>query len=110
MEVAKRFKSEIGLRLRRVRYGSPKAKVFCIGFQKTGTTSLGYALSLLGYRVAGMFDVMTFNSKDETLAKAIQLGRRYDAFQDNPWPILYRELDQAFPSAKFILTVRDTEG
>jgi hypothetical protein len=30
-----------------------KEKVFCIGFHKTGTTSLRVALELLGYRVTG---------------------------------------------------------
>ena len=28
-------------------------KIFCIGFHKTGTTSLGQALEALGYRVCG---------------------------------------------------------
>ena len=26
-----------------------------------------------------------------------------------PWPLMYRELDAAFPGSKFILTVRDTD-
>ena len=30
-------------------------KVFCIGFQKTGTTSLESALKILGYRVKSVF-------------------------------------------------------
>ncbi len=30
-----------------------KQKVFCIGFHKTGTSSLALALKTLGYRVAG---------------------------------------------------------
>ena len=32
-----------------------KAKVFCIGSHKTGTTSLEVALKKLGYRVTGGF-------------------------------------------------------
>ena len=31
---------------------------------------------------------------------------KYDAFQDNPWPVFYRELDQCYPGSRFILTVR----
>jgi hypothetical protein len=38
---------------------------------------------------------------------AYGLVDRFDAFQDNPWPILYKELDQRFPSSKFILTLRE---
>jgi hypothetical protein len=30
-----------------------KTKVFCVGFHKTGTTSLALALEILDYRVAG---------------------------------------------------------
>ena len=45
------LKHSLALELRRLRYGRPRKKVFCVGFQKTGTTSLQYALSLLGYLV-----------------------------------------------------------
>ncbi len=35
---------------------------------------------------------------------------RFDAFEDNPWPILYRELDERFPGSKFILTRRPSDA
>ena len=31
----------------------------------------------------------------------------YDAFRDNPWYLLYAELDRRFPKSRFILTTRD---
>jgi hypothetical protein len=34
----------------------------------------------------------------------------YDAFEDNPWPVLYKELDQRFPGSKFVLTRRPAEA
>jgi hypothetical protein len=34
---------------------------------------------------------------------------QYDCFSDNPWPLLYRRLDVAFPGSRFVLTVRNTE-
>lgn len=40
-----------------------KSKVFCIGFHKTGTTSLELALIRLGYRVTG-----SFGTKDPHIA------------------------------------------
>ena len=43
------------------------------------------------------------------LAIALQLVDQFDAFQDNPWPILYRELYERFPDEKYILTYRDPE-
>ncbi len=35
---------------------------------------------------------------------------QFDAFQDNPWPVLYKELDKVYPGSKFILTLRDEAG
>ena len=85
-------------------------KIFCIGFHKTGTTSLEMALRKLGYRVKG-----SFGTKDPDIASkvhelAFAMVDEYDAFEDNPWPILYRELDQRFAGSKFILTRRPTEN
>jgi hypothetical protein len=34
----------------------------------------------------------------------------FDAAQDMPWPVFFRELDAAFPGSKFVLTVRDPES
>lgn len=31
---------------------------------------------------------------------------RFDSCEDWPWPVLYRELDERFPDAYFVLTVR----
>ena len=41
---------------------------------------------------------------------AYQLVDQYDAFQDNPWPIIYKELDAKFPGSKFILLIRKPES
>ena len=32
----------------------------------------------------------------------------FEAVEDNPWPLVFREMDAAFPDAKFILTTRVT--
>lgn len=85
-------------------------KVFGIGFHKTGTKSLGAALELLGYRVCGPIGVRNDNIGAEALEMALRTAQDFDAFQDNPWPILYRELDSAFPGGKFILTVCSTKS
>ncbi len=84
-------------------------KVFGIGFHKTGTTSLARALRVLGYRVAGPFGVHDDAIAATAVARAISIAAEWDAVQDNPWPLVYRELDEAYPGSKFILTVRDTD-
>lgn len=42
-----------------------------------------------------------------TLDPIMTIAEEYDAFEDNPWFVIYRELDARFPASKFILTVRD---
>jgi hypothetical protein len=91
-------------------------KVFGIGFHKTGTTSLGVALEHLGYQVchgavplrkALGHRLMMHMLYDGHLDPIMRLAARYDAFEDNPWFLLYRDLDRHFGGSKFILTIRD---
>jgi Sulfotransferase domain len=85
-------------------------KVFGIGFHKTGTTSLGEALRVLGYRVTGP-NAVHRKGMDTAMAMAItqELLPRFDAFQDNPWANLFREMDHAAPGSRFVLTTRPEE-
>lgn len=87
-----------------------KNKVFCIGFHKTGTTSLEQALEVLGYRVTGPNGTKDPDIADKVLTVADELVARYDAFQDNPWPVIYREMDRKYPGSRFILTMRSADS
>lgn len=84
-------------------------KIFCIGFHKTGTTSLAQALNILGFSVTGPNGVNDPNIAQNAQALIARLVNQFDAFQDNPWPLFYKELASEFPDAKFILTYRDPE-
>lgn len=88
-------------------------KIFCVGRNKTGTTSLAKALSDLGYRVADQ-------AKSEMLIKdyanahwkpIIDFCKTADAFQDVPFssPNTWLILHHYFPNSKFILTTRNAE-
>lgn len=85
-------------------------KVFCVGFHKTGTTSLSVALKVLGYQVTGPNGVNDPNIDKNVLSMAYELIEKYDAFQDNPWPILYKEIDEKYPKSKFILLLRNKDA
>lgn len=88
-----------------------RPKVFCIGFHKTGTTSLYAALSMLGYKTTGTiaYDWTAERLASEGAAFCIKTMREFDACEDMPWPHFFRELDAAYPGSKFILTLRDLE-
>ena len=87
-----------------------KTKVFCIGFQKTGTSSMRDALRKLGYRVAGVYgrDQSLDQLRASYVEEGLALAREHDAVEDMPWPLIFRQLDAAFPRSKFILTLRHT--
>lgn len=87
-----------------------KPKVFCIGFHKTGTTTLEVALRKLGYKVTGCFGTKDPDIAEKVHEMAYAMVERFDAFEDNPWPVLYRELDERFPGSKFILTRRPSDA
>lgn len=95
--------------------GLQSPKVFGIGFQKTGTSSLGRALELLGYRVGGYWDFRdlaqdTGLTMERLVERAMVLSTQYDALKDTPWPVMFREMDRAYPGSKFIHIVRDTDS
>ncbi|KAA0874392.1 sulfotransferase family protein [Nitrincola tapanii] len=90
----------------------PEEKIFCIGFHKTGTKSLAAALTELGYRVHGPAwtqDQQVCRSLDQLQERAFSVIEAYDAFQDNPWPLLWESLRASYPKARFILTWREAD-
>lgn len=85
-------------------------KVFGIGFHKTGTKTLKAALNRLGYRVTGPNGVKDREIARNAWSMCQALMERYNAFQDNPWPLFYKEIYDCQPNAKFVLTLRPTEN
>jgi hypothetical protein len=82
-----------------------REKVFGIGLSRTGTTSLTEALRLLGYSAVHCpLSIVAFNG--EGLKLSTDIIGRFDAFTDSPVARMYKELDEAYPGSKFILTVR----
>lgn len=87
-----------------------QAKIFGIGLNKTGTTTLAWCGESLGFRVArcdrDLLRDLVINRNFDRLNHVVS---RYNLFQDWPWPLFYRKLDEMFPGSKFILTVRRDE-
>jgi len=84
-------------------------KVFCIGYVKTGTNSVYHALRKLGYRTVRLLRI-GLEPKNGWVFYIKKLN--YDAFTDFPMnqDDLYKKLDKAFPTARFILTVRNPQS
>lgn len=91
------------VRLRRRRNGP---KVFGIGLNKTGTTTLGVCLRTLGYAHTSYDEALLRAAVREDLDPVFVTADRYDSFEDWPWPLVYRELGRRYPGSRFILTTR----
>ncbi len=84
-------------------------KVFGIGLNKTGTTTLGSCLEYLGFNhLSCRRDLLVcYRSNDlETIFSVID---NHSSFEDWPYPLMYREIyDRYGDQARFILTTRRT--
>lgn len=97
---------------------SSDKKIFCIGLNKTGTTSLERSLELLKLGpIASPFRLKPFErkylfnrvSEFQDYISLIEFARNFRCFIDRPWNMWesYRIMDRAFPGSKFILSVRN---
>jgi len=81
-------------------------KIVGIGLNKTGTTTLGVCLRYWGLNhisfSAKGFDVW----RERDIDRLMRWVGMFDSFEDWPWPLIYPQIDQAFPGSKFILTRR----
>jgi hypothetical protein len=91
-------------------------KIFGIGFYKTGTTTLYDALRILGYHTVNGDKLGSYPGADDgaTLLGRIREGdyrlptfEMFEAFTDNPYFGIWRQIYDQFPDARYILTVRD---
>lgn len=89
-----------------------KRKIFCIGRNKTGTTSLAAEFRKHGFIVGNQrrAEKMVDHYVEKDFDPIIRYCRSAQVFQDAPfsWPETYKYLDAAYPDSLFILTVRDS--
>jgi hypothetical protein len=90
-------------------------KVFAIGYNKTGSTTMEEVFRRMGLRVPLQWE------QELALTDAVQRGdyaplrsfvARYDAFQDMPFSqdFTFIACDVLFPGSRFILTIRDPDA
>ena len=91
-----------------------RSKIFVIGFNKTGTTSVHSALLefdiYVGDQQQGEMTLNDIIKGDYT--NLFAYCDQAEAFQDVPFscPNVYKALDKKYPNSKFILTVRENES
>jgi hypothetical protein len=109
--IIKKVSQKIGEKLKILSIKN-NCKYFCIGANKTGTTSIGNAFKELGFVVGNqrkaeflMDDYFKANYKN-----IIKYCRTGEVFQDVPFscPNTFKIVDKEFTDSKFILTIRDS--
>lgn len=86
-------------------------RIFGIGMHKTATTSLHHAMRILGFNSAHWTSAhwaKAIWTDMKTYGRSSDLEKHYHMC-DLPIPMLFRELDQAYPGSKFIFTILDEE-
>jgi hypothetical protein len=94
-------------------FSKKKQKVFCIGQNKTGTTSLEDILYNLGYKMGDQSkaELLIHDWAKRDFKSIVKFCHTADAFQDAPfsYDFTYQTLDYAFPNSKFIMTIRNNK-
>ena len=93
-------------------------KVFAVGLNKTGTTSLHRAFEILGFRSAHYWteegrlgEIIADNARrDRPLLTGIDHYEALTDWVDRYTAPLFRRLDEQYPDSRFVLTTRDLES
>jgi len=95
-------------------------RFFCIGFNKTGTTTIGRAFEILNLTPIAepRSPYMNFVElsheifENNNFNPALEAAKYFRSFQDRPWNIwdIYEKLDKHYPESFFILTERDQDS
>jgi len=93
-------------------------KIFCIGLNRTGTTSLHRALQIMGFKSVhyrceqgNIKDIVQANFKSHKMLLADI--EDYDAYSDwnrSESNCLFKVFDKQYPDSKFILTIRNLKS
>lgn len=84
-----------------------RVKLFGIGLNKTGTSSLRFALQHLGFRHHPPGPALMQAYAGGDLGPILAAAESHDSFEDWPWPLVWREMDAHFGDrARFVLTRR----
>ncbi|MFW6273111.1 MAG: sulfotransferase, partial [bacterium] len=87
-----------------------KPKIFCIGLNKTGTTSLKMEMLELGFVTGDQrkAELLVEDWAKRDFSRLVKYCQTAQFFQDVPfsYPFTFIPMDQALPRSKFILTIR----
>ena len=81
-------------------------KIIGIGLNKTGTKSLGACMRHWGLKHVSCSEEAFRYWRSGNYIELLKWVDKFDSFEDWPWPLFFKLIDENFPGAKFILTKR----
>jgi len=95
-----------------------ETRVFGVGLNKTGTSSLKRCWEMLGIgpipsqKEVARARIIAPALEDRNFAPALAFAEDYRGLEDRPWNVgdIHHHLHQRFPDSLFVLTVRDEEA
>ena len=81
-------------------------KIVGVGLNRTGTTTLGVCLQHLGYKHTSTHQEAFQFLQQGNIDALMRVVVEFDSFEDWPWPLVFRQIEAAYPESKFILTKR----
>jgi len=88
-------------------------KVLYTSLHKCGTSSFGVFAKSLGFKTIGPYRVndveFVEKLKRHELEQLFEVADKFEAFQDHPWPLFYKEFDERYADLKFIHWYRDPD-
>jgi hypothetical protein len=97
-----------------------KNKIFCVGLNKTGTSSLHEAFKILGLKSVHEYTDSGQNIKDmlhenylsgSDILKGLEAYDAYTDWDKMPYnQVIFKEFVKQYPNSKFILNTRDIDG
>lgn len=89
-----------------------KPRVLCVGFRKTGTTSLGMALRQLGFAHCGFDRDLWDALRRGEVERCLRFASHFDSLDDVPWsePTFIAAFRRRFPGSRYVMLLREEES
>lgn len=82
------------------------SKIVGVGVHKTGTSTLGTALQILGFSWTGWNLETASIYKHGHIDALLDMMADFECFEDAPWFLMYQEAFRRYPDLKLVLTRR----
>jgi hypothetical protein len=95
----------------RAGHDQSRARVLCVGFQKTGTSSFGRAMKQLGFSHYGYDRDLHHSLLRGDVDRCLRFAAHFDSLDDLPWssPTFVAAYRDRYPASRYVLLERNEQ-